>query len=220
MILGKLNSVRDGLFRWPVLSWLVLQISLSFCLDSNSFVLLFLLGSINLLLFYIHLKSKFYWSYFVGFVICCCSLWIFKSSQKPLSEVFTKSADYMAKVNLVKSKNNNFTKVVINLKYRLKPLKKKVTGRVLLTVGDACDLREKDLVRFKGVVKQAIPYKNPGVFDYRLFLKRQNIGAVAFVKECEQLQVLDRPEPTLGNNLKQKMRDHLAEYSKYPLVSS
>lgn len=67
---------------------------------------------------------------------------------------------------------------------------------VRLTVGSvAVNFHKNDVVQFRTKLKEPLAYKNPGVFDYARFLKRQGIVATGFVQDAAAIHVVNSAVP-------------------------
>lgn len=67
---------------------------------------------------------------------------------------------------------------------------------VRLTVGSvAGNFHKNDVVQLRTKLKEPLSYKNPGVFDYARFLKRQGIVATGFVQDPAAIHVINSAVP-------------------------
>jgi competence protein ComEC len=141
-------------------------------------------------LVYFHFRRDRLKPFFIAFVLIAGSLAVQTWILKPLSPgVLPKTATYFARTVGLTTVRDGRSQVVVDLERRIAPAPEPVSGRVRLTIGDTCVLPQNADVVFSAAVKKPRSYKNPGVFDYRAFLARQNVWGQGFVRFCELVNV-------------------------------
>lgn len=176
--------------RWPVVTLLALQAAGIFWLtDPDVFTALAaLLATATLGAF--HFRQGALKPFLFAVTAIALSLFVHRMTLAPLSAGVTpKTATYLARTDGLTTLRDGRSQVTVELEKRLHPAPEVVSGRVKLTVGNKCVLPQNADVIFTASVKKPRSYKNPGVFDYRAFLQRQNIWGQGFVKFCELIAV-------------------------------
>lgn len=135
----------------------------------------------------------------------------FWHQQAPLSEnIIAKKARYRALVVRSSFEQKGFTRIDVDLKERLFPMKEVVSGRIRLTVGEACPVYAGSVITFLAAVTAPTSYQNPGVFDYARYLRRQNIWGKAFVPRCGQVAIEKAAPPGWRDRLQERIKAGLA----------
>lgn len=142
------------------------------------------------------LAGFFLWNESYSGLVFCMSILFgtyasFYFQYNPLDKpLLAKKAIYQARVVQHHYGAQGVSWLDLDLVKRERPLKENLSGRVRLTVGDFCLLAKGSLVEFESKIGIVKSFRNPGVFDYRQFLNRQNIWAKGFVSQCSQVKVL------------------------------
>lgn len=130
----------------------------------------------------------------------------------PLSKnIFAKPAFYVGMTDQPALFTDGFTKITLTLRERKVPMPESVSGRVLLTIGEKCDILPGALISFKAKVARPRVYKNPGVFDYRKYLEQKNIWGKAFVEKCSDVAVMNQPQTPFFLKIRERVLQPMPE---------
>lgn len=192
----------------PVVSFLVLQVSLALAMDTNGHGgrLDCILCVVGLLVLAIHVLEKrlIQCGVLVCLVVLSVSLFVFQ--QKNLSSnIFPKQARYEGVIAAIDSQTNERSRFIVDLQQRSYPSAEIVTGRILLTVAEPCPLARGEKISFKAGIKPPTSYRNPGVFDYAKYLERRNIWGRAFVEQCGLVQVVDTEAASFRDRIRNRI---------------
>lgn len=206
---------------WPALTLLTLQIGLSLCLENESWIFYALFLGLFSLLLLISINNRSTLRFLILASIVFLSLCLHLIEKKDLSvNLFFKKARYVATIcDVTVLSEEGYSKVIVDLEQRLFPLPDKVTGRIVLTVGEICELPIDATVEFLSKVSLPSAYKNPGVFDYRAHLRRQNIWGKAFLNRCDEIQVLSVKQPSFFTKLHERIYDQI-DSKNGPILSA
>lgn len=191
------GAIADVLSRWRVLAWLMLQIALIPLLDRPGWITgsVFSLAVIAVTGVFLHTRRA---DLLLGLlsVIGISAAWHL-AARVPLSENLTpKKCSYLARVVGLDASQEGKTRLTVDLLERVYPAAAVVAGRIGLTIPEAFDVSAGSVIEFNAAVKAPPYFLNPGVFNYRDFLRRQNIWGKAFVPDKVLVRVVSPAEPS------------------------
>jgi len=161
------------------------------------------------------MRSVFKWPLLFVIIIPITIAFIldFQLKRRSDPQVFPKAAIYKGVIKREYASYESHAQFVIQLNKRVRPLDGTINKKVLLTIGEACSLKEGSTVEFKS--KLSIPkyFLNPGVFNYKQFLKRKGLFIKAFVPSCLSIHVEKIPFPSKRQKILTRIRDHIRQNS-------
>lgn len=182
------------LVRWPILSLLLLQITLAFLFSDFSLSNLVISSGVLLFILALHLAKKSYPQMAVLLIVVSISFGWWLAAQNPLSQNITpKAATYQGLIQNTLALKQDVSRYQVALQERLDPVKDAVAGSIQLSIAGHCQLPEGSTVVFNSPIKKVTHYQNPGVFSFRKHIERQNMWAGAFAESCDQVQILSTP---------------------------
>ncbi len=198
------------LIHWPCLTLFSLLALLSLCLEYPfwSFYIFFIIVFLNFALVYLRSSSKK--RFLVITLIFISAISLFFLNQNPLSKnLFPKKCTYVGFAIKNPVHLENTSKLLLDLKERISPLPSPVSGRIILTIGEKCVLSKGDKIEFQARVKEPTSYHNPGVFDYKRYLRRQGIWGKTYVHSCESIKILHKAHPDFLEKIRNKLTDSI-----------
>lgn len=134
---------------------------------------------------------------------------------------FPKKATYVARVVREQAFYDDRSQYVIQTQRHIAPLFGEGKEIALLTVGTPCVLPPGATIVFNARLAPARTYLNPGVFDYKHFLKRQGIFLKAFVDTCDGVHIQELRVPAWRQKFLASFRHELWTKTKHaPLLSA
>ncbi len=173
--------------NWQALGLFCLLSALAVFLDEPSATNAAGLVVVTLVLFWICRRNRQlkHFALYAG-VASLCALFFFYQKNPVSEDLLNKKFTFKGVIEKLSVSDDGYTRLVVNLWKRLEPYQDQISGRIQLTIGQACgnDIEEGAPIEFETRLKRATSYLNPGVFDYRKYLARNNIWAKGFVEEC------------------------------------
>lgn len=198
--------------RWPVLSFLILQMGFLAVCDDFCTSHLIAAGAIFFVVAGLHFYFRRHLQYLVLVGLVGVSIGLYFLNLQTLSpDITPKPAQYTGVLDAEPEFRDELSKVTLTLTQRVSPVPAPVSGRIQLTVVGNCGWSDGSEVTFTSAIKEPMSYQNPGVFQYHRFLQRKNIWGTAFVEGCDQVTVGQVAARTGLNSLRHQLKTQIAE---------
>lgn len=182
---------KNIFIRWRLAGLLLMQIAAIVAWNNPKPIPVAIVFLIWAALAWLHFRSKKISRYCAFATVIGLMLFAHQQNLRHLSSsIAPKKASYGAHTSSLAVTRNERTTVVIDLDERLNPAKTAISGRIQLTLDGPCPITHPSRLEFTAAIKEPRAYKNPGVFNYREHLRRENIWGQAFVKNCEDIVIM------------------------------
>ncbi|HLD44432.1 MAG TPA: ComEC/Rec2 family competence protein, partial [bacterium] len=202
-----LDTINTYTLHWPLLGLFFLQTLLCLHLKTDHFVwpLMYSLSLLYLLCCYA--RARKYLSLLLVLVLPLVSITCHQLTRKPVAEnLYNKKQTYVATIVKGDQYTNDQSSFVIDLEHQLTPKTNNISGRIMLTIGEACPLTNKSRVLFTAKIKKPTVYLNPGAFNYQQYLSQKNIWGKAFMQHCGDIIPVFLNPHSLRDKLRTRIR--------------
>lgn len=181
---------KNVFIRWRILGFLIMQTAAIVAWHDRRPLTLITALFVWAALGWVHFRGKKILRFLGYGAVIGAALFAYNQNLHLLSAALTaKKARYLGHtVNLAVTRDERTT-VIIDLEERVSPANTAASGRIQLTVDGPCEIPHPARLEFTAPIKEPRAYKNPGVFNYRDYLRRENIWGQAFVKNCADIAV-------------------------------
>lgn len=181
---------RNIFIRWRLAALILMQIAAIVAWNNPNPITVAIMLLVWTTLGWLHFRCKKIFRYCAFATVIGLMLFAHQQNLGRLSDaVTTKKASYAAHTISLATMRDKRATVVIDLDERLSPAKTSAWGRIQLTVDSPCLITHPSHLKFTAAIKEPRAYKNPGTFNYREHLRRENIWGQAFVKNCKDIVV-------------------------------
>ena len=133
-------------------------------------------------------------------------------------EIFTKKLEHEG---IVREENtfDNKTFLVVDLVQSDAEKKSKTLGQIQIFVPEKCSTVLNHHIRFFTKISEIRSFQNPGVFNYKTHLNRQNIWGKTFVKTCDHILTIQKTELGFFKKIRTRIETDIEHYAKkYPKI--